>query len=130
MKLLNRFFVLAAIVCVAGGFSSSVLAQDAEEEAIRNRMLERVDDVDSLKLSGKVGENNVGFLEQRGPLSPDQTKVMNAENADRRSLYTALAKRIGLTTTVVGRGRAEELRKKSAPSVWLQDEDGKWFKKE
>lgn len=105
-------------------------AQDAEEEPIRERMLARVAAVDALKIAGQVGENNAGLLEQRGNLSRDERAVLNAENADRRALYTVIAKRLGLTLTVVGQGRAEELRQRSAPGVWLQNRQGEWYQKE
>ncbi|EDY83192.1 hypothetical protein VDG1235_2816 [Verrucomicrobiia bacterium DG1235] len=54
---------------------------------------------------------------------------MNSQNADRRALYTLIGQRLGLTATVVGQGRAEELRKKSAPGVWIQAPDGAWSRK-
>lgn len=105
-------------------------AQDADEEAIKQRILQRVEQVDALKLSGAVGENNKGLLEQRAMLKPDQTKLMNEENADRRALYAIVAQRLGITSAVVGQGRAADLRKKSAAGVWLQADNGSWYKKE
>ncbi|RME69184.1 MAG: DUF1318 domain-containing protein [Verrucomicrobia bacterium] len=101
----------------------------AEEDAIKQRMLERVAQIDEMKAAGLVGENNKGFLEQRGQLTPEQTALLKAENADRRELYGILARRLGLTAAVVGESRAESLRKKSAPGVWLQAPDGSWYRK-
>jgi len=111
-------------------FSAAPLsAQNADEDAIKQRILQRVDAIDALKLSGSVGENKNGLLEQRAMLKPDQTKLMNEENADRRSLYTIVAQKLGLTTAVVGQGRAADIRKKSAKGVWLQADDGNWYRK-
>ncbi|MDQ8180005.1 DUF1318 domain-containing protein [Pelagicoccus sp. SDUM812005] len=129
MKTLSiaRFLPLFALLfALVPSFAS---AQSADEEAIKQRIIDRVASVDALKLAGKVGENNSGLLEQRAMLKPDETKLMNAENADRRALYTLVGQRLGLTSTVVGQGRAEELRKKSAPGVWIQAPDGAWSKK-
>ncbi|MDG2256349.1 MAG: DUF1318 domain-containing protein, partial [Opitutaceae bacterium] len=84
----------------------------AEENGIKQRILQRVGTVDQLKIKALVGENNKGLLEQRAMLAPAQTKVMNEENADRKALYAILAKRLGLSVTVVGQGRAESIRKK------------------
>lgn len=127
MKTLYGFLSLFALFLV---FSpASVMAQDSDEDAIKQRLLERVESVDALKIANKVGENNVGLLAQRGPLKPEETAVMNAENADRRALYTIAGKRLGVTATVVGQGRAESLREKSAAGVWLQDRSGSWYKK-
>lgn len=129
MKALSiiRFLpLLALLLAFAPHFAS---AQSLDEDAIKQRLIERVATVDALKLAGKVGENNSGLLEQRAMLKPDETKLMNAENADRRALYTLVGQRLGLTTTVVGQGRAEDLRKKSATGVWVQDSKGAWSRK-
>ena len=101
----------------------------AEENGIKQRILQRVGAVDELKIKALVGENNKGLLEQRAMLAPAQTKVMNEENADRKALYAILAKRLGLSVTVVGQGRAELIRKKSAPKLWIQEPSGKWLQK-
>jgi hypothetical protein len=125
MKTLSIFLSLA----LAGLFLSATAAnaQADGEGAIKKSLLERVDAIDKLKLSRKVGENNVGLLEQKAALSPEEAKLMNEENKDRRALYTILAKRLNVTMTVVGQGRAEEVRKKSASGVWLQDRTGSWY---
>ena len=99
------------------------------EDAIKERIIQRLESVDRLKIDGLVGENNKGLLEQRAMLSPAQTKTMNEENADRKALYAILAKRLGLSVTVVGQGRAESIRNKSASGVWIQNPSGKWTKK-
>ena len=102
----------------------------AETEAdIQARMIERVPAVDQLKITELVGENNRGFLEQRGRLDADQGKVIADENADRRALYGIIASRSGLSVGVVGEGRAEQIRSRSAKGVWLQGTDGKWYQK-
>ena len=105
---------------------TQTFAQD--ESALKRSLMQRIDEVDDLKLAGKVGENNLGLLAQRGPLSTEETALMNAENKARRALYGILARRLKLSVKVVGQGRAEELREKSAPGVWLQDNQGKWYK--
>lgn len=107
--------------------NTSVFAAKKSENLLKQHMLQRVTVIDELKLSGKVGENNAGLLAQRGMLSKDETNVMNRENDDRRALYEILAERLQLTVAVVGQGRADELRKRSAKGVWLQGADGKWY---
>jgi hypothetical protein len=124
MKKLS-IFLSFTIACFLLGASHSS-AQD--EASLKKSIMQRVSSIDSLKLSGKIGENNAGILAQRAALSADQTTLMNAENKDRLALYGILAKRLKLSVKVVGQGRAEELRKKSASGVWLQDNSGKWYK--
>lgn len=126
----KQTLLFSLVLALSSIFSISLQAADTEEAAIKERIIERLESIDTLKLAGKVGENNVGLLEQRSMLAPAETKTMNEENADRRSLYTILGKKLGLTMSVVGQGRAEELRKKSAVGVWLQDRSGNWYKKQ
>ena len=123
MKKLTLLFSLALSCFLLS--SPPVFSQD--EAALKQSIIERVSEIDSLKLSGKVGETNTGVLAQRGALSADKTALMNAENKDRRALYGILAKRLKLSIKVVGQGRAEEIRKKSASGVWLEDNNGKWY---
>lgn len=108
--------------------SAAAFAQD-DQAALIGRMKSRVGSIDHLKLQLLVGENNKGFLEQRGQISPEQTELMNAENTDRRALYGIIASRNGVTVAVVGSQRAEQLRNNSAAGVWLQASDGSWYKK-
>lgn len=125
-----KSLLIAALMALASLFALELQAQTSDEDAIKQRIIERLATIDDLKLAGKAGENNAGLLEQRGMLSPAETKLMNDENTDRRALYTLLGKRLGLTMTVVGQGRAEEIRKKSATGVWLQDRNGSWYQKQ
>ncbi len=128
MNTTNWTLILAIAFLALGISPESAIAQN-DEQSVKARLLQRVGAVDALKISGSVGENNKGYLEQRAVLNPAQTKTMNEENADRKTLYTILAQRLGLSVAVVGQGRAESLRKKSAPNVWIQDPAGNWSKK-
>ncbi|MBE2215681.1 MAG: YdbL family protein [Opitutaceae bacterium] len=123
---LTRIVLLAWIASLLG-LATAVGQED--QAAIAGRIKARVAQVDELKLAQIVGENNKGFLEQRGQLSPEQTQVMNAENTDRRALYNIIATRNGVTVAVVGAQRAEQIRNTSAAGVWLQAGDGSWYKK-
>ena len=120
--------LLALIAAFTIALPTGAYAQK-DEASIKQRILERVKSVDALKISGAAGENNRGYLEQRAALDSQQTKTMNEENSDRRALYATLGKRLGLSAAVVGQGRAESIRNKSAPKVWLQDPSGKWYQK-
>ena len=127
MKTIN-WTLLALIASFTIALPTGAYAQK-DEASIKQRILERVKSVDALKISGAAGENNRGYLEQRAALNSQQTKTMNEENSDRRALYATLGKRLGLSVAVVGQGRAESIRNKSAPKVWLQDPSGKWYQR-
>ncbi|MBX3751280.1 MAG: DUF1318 domain-containing protein [Opitutaceae bacterium] len=94
--------------------------------AVRARMEQRLPQIDALKSSGALGENNRGFLEAR---SGDGGSVAAAENRDREVVYAELAKRTGASTDSVGRARAKQIAANSAPGVWLQRESGEWYQK-
>ncbi len=96
--------------------------------AVRSRMEQRIPQIDTLKKSGALGENNRGFLEVRSA-SADADAVANAENADRRAVYSALAARTGATAEAVGIARAKQIAANSASGVWIQRENGDWSQK-
>jgi uncharacterized protein len=122
---LARIIILPLLAAAIG---LPAFAQN-DQASVTARMKERVAQVDQLKVAGAVGENNQGFLEQRGALDEAQTAVMTAENTDRRTLYGILGSRLGITPALVGQQRAEQLRNASKPGVWLQAPDGSWYKK-
>jgi uncharacterized protein len=94
--------------------------------AVRARMEQRLPQIDTLKSSGGLGENNRGFLEAR---SGEAGSVAAAENRDREAVYAELAKRTGASTDSVGRARAKQIAANSAKGVWLQRESGEWYQK-
>ena len=126
MKTLRpTFFIFIALLASLTG----VYAQQSDEAIIKERIIQRVSSLDALKLSGKVGENNLGFVEVRARVSRAEDAIVEEENNDRRALYTIIAKRIGIQVSMVGKGRASELRENSAKGVWLQGVDGSWYQK-
>jgi len=107
-----------------------VVAVHAAEnlDAVKARMKQRLSQVDQLKASGAIGENNRGFLEVRGG-GGDAASVVSAENRDREAVYAEIAKRAGSTSEQVGKARARRIAAASEAGVWLQREDGNWYKK-
>ena len=94
--------------------------------AVRARMEKRVSKIDALKTSGVLGEDNRGYLAVR---SGDDGGVAAAENADRAAVYAALAHKTGASAEAVGKARARQIAVGSAAGVWLQRENGGWYKK-
>ena len=103
-----------------------VRAEDAA--TVRARMAERLSKIDALKAAGTIGENNRGFTELRGGGS-DAGDVVAAENRDRETVYAAIAKQQGVAAEQVGKARARQIASGSASGVWLQRDDGEWYKK-
>lgn len=113
--------ILLSLLLAAGSAVAGV-------EAIQQRMMQRLPVIDQLKAQGIVGENNQGYLEFVGNQRV-QPEVVEAENQDRRQVYSAIAKKQGTTPEVVGRHRAAQIANRSKSGVYLQDASGKWYRK-
>ncbi|HEY9250333.1 MAG TPA: YdbL family protein [Rariglobus sp.] len=116
-----RIFLFSTLLL---GSAAPTRAEDLG--AIRGRMEQRIGRIDALKTQGVLGENNRGFLDVR---SGDDQGVAAAENADRASVYAALAKKTGASADDVGKARAKQIASASAKGVWVQLENGQWTKK-
>ena len=121
MRMKGRIAVML-LFFIAIALCSAALAQD-----IKARMRERLPAIVALKNAGVVGENNQGYLVVR--TATDQKGLVNAENQDRRMVYTAIAKKQNTTPELVGRRRALQIAEKAEPGTWVQDADGRWRKK-
>ncbi len=120
----TRFFCQFAIVLI---MSVSAFAENAAD--IRQRMEQRLPQIDALKAEGAVGETNRGFIDERKSGVPDAAKIVADENHDREAVYAYIAKQTGSDAETVGRARAKQLAAASRPGVWVQDESGRWAKK-
>lgn len=124
----TRFLPLLSLVLVfAAGFASAPLRAE-DLGSVKARMSRRLSQLDQLKASGAVGENNRGFVEVRGG-GGDAASVVSEENRDREVVYAAIAKQTGSSTDAVGRARARQIAAASRPGVWLQKDDGSWYRK-
>jgi len=115
------FAIFPLIVFAAGAFPSA--------KEIQARMLARLPEIKALKDKGLVGENNQGLLEFVGQQKEKQD-VVAAENQDRAMVYEAIAKQQGITVELVGKHRAVQIADKARTGEWLQDANGKWYKKQ
>ncbi|HPR64102.1 MAG TPA: YdbL family protein [Thermoanaerobaculia bacterium] len=106
----------------------SALFAFADDEAIKDRMLQRLPVLNDLKDSGILGENNKGLLEYRVQ-SSEKAEMVKAENEDRLKVYASIAQKTGVTAEVVGQRRAIQIAEKAPSGHWLQKPDGTWYKK-
>ena len=97
---------------------------------IKKHMAERKPKIEVLKKAGSVGENKDGYLEamKDAKLEDADKKLLEDENADRKVIYTAIAKKEGSTVEKVGELRAKQIRTKAPEGEFIQGEDGKWVK--
>lgn len=120
------FSRLLLILCSLAFALPAVRAEDLG--AVKARMAQRLGQLDALKAGGAIGENNRGFVEVRDG-GGDAGSVVAAENSDRETVYAAIAKQAGSSADQVGRARAKQIAAASAAGVWLQHEDGSWYRK-
>jgi len=112
-------FTLSILLCLSG---------EAMAQGIKARMKTRLPVIQSMKTAGIIGENANGYLDFVGS-KRSKEDVVAAENTDRSTVYTAIAKREGTTPEVVGTRRAAQLRDLARKGEWLQDRNGKWYQK-
>ncbi|WP_221029822.1 YdbL family protein [Actomonas aquatica] len=108
-------------------FAAGAVAQDMD--ALRDRMKERLPRIDELKAQGVIGETHDGLLAVRTGNDRQVSQLVAGENADRKSVYEAIAKRAGASADKVAQARARQIAAGSASGVWLQDASGEWYRK-
>ncbi len=122
--MIARLIVLCVAFCALS--ASTVLAETAND--IRRRMEQRLPAIDELKAKGALGENNRGFLEVREPAG-NAASVTSDENRDREAVYGMIAQQTGASADSVGRARAKQIAGQSIAGVWVQRENGEWYRK-
>lgn len=122
---------LSIIICALALIGGMTIAPEAHAQGpeVKQRMAARLPQIDAAKLKGTIGENNQGFLEARGNAGAEVQSIIDAENADRRVVYEAIAKSTGSTAEKVGRTRAAQIAERAASGVWLQRPSGEWYRK-
>lgn len=123
-SLFSRVALLAAAMVFG-----SVVVRAEDLGAVKARMEQRIAPLNALKDRGVAGENNQGFLEARGNASASDHQLIGQENADRRTVYAAIAAQTGATPDAVGRHRAQQIAAIARPGHWLQDPNGTWRQK-
>ena len=119
----TRMVGILSSVLLMGIFVGAI----AHADDIKSRMVERLPVIKALKAKGLLGENNQGYLEFLGG-NKEQEDIVAAENADRKTVYNAIAKQQGTTADLVGKRRALQIAEKATGGEWIQNESGKWIK--
>lgn len=126
---MKTYLVRLLVVAIFSVVSFATVVAHAEDlGAVKSRMSQRLAKIDQLKEAGAIGENNRGLIELRGG-DAAAGDVVAAENRDRQAVYAEIAKQAGASAEQVGRKRAQQIAAGSAPGVWVQKEDGTWYKK-
>ena len=121
----NVFFLSFLLVYIA---CSLFLATTIHSADLKAQMAERLPAIEALKNKGVIGENNKGFLEFRTN-DKSQAQLVQAENADRATVYQMIASKQGASAQLVGERRAIMIAEKGAAGQWYQKPDGSWYRK-
>lgn len=105
-----------------------LVAPAAHSASIKERMAARIPEIIALKDNGLIGENNKGFLEYRTADKP-KMELIEGENADRDTVYQAIAKSQGASPSLVGESRAKMIAENGQSGHLYQKPDGSWYKK-
>jgi uncharacterized protein YdbL (DUF1318 family) len=127
MRKYSIFYAIIALFILSVFSTEGMCFAGAED--IKARMQERLPTIVQMKADNIIGENNKGFLEFVPGAAASMGDVVSAENNDRQTVYSAIAKQQGTTAELVGMRRAIQIAAKASPGEWLQDESGKWYKK-
>lgn len=120
----SSIFLFAAIFL----FGTVAITAAETLQDIKGRMIDRLPVIETLKSKGILGENNRGYLEYVDTEKP-RAEVVEAENKDRRKVYSAIANQQGTTVDLVEKHRAAQITQKADSGEFLQDAHGKWYRK-
>ena len=85
--LFPRPLLLAALAISVLGAGLRAETDSADMEAARDRIIERLPEMENLWNRGLTGESNEGFVVARSSLGRTQIELVQAENRDRPLLY-------------------------------------------
>ena len=121
---LSQFVIISLLGLLLAGSLGADTVSDAAE-----RIKQRLVQVDEMKASGEVGEDAQGYLAQRSALAGRKAAVVDAENADRKTIYASVAGKTGQSVSEVGAQRALQIAERALSGVWLQKPSGEWYQK-
>ncbi len=136
----NTFVLALALFCIALLSPEVAFSQGAQyniktmtpaiKMSLESRR-DRYDQLQGLKKSGVIGENNQGYIEvlQAGK---GAESIAERENKDRRVIYDAIVEQNNLENSlnIVEKVFAQVQRDKALSGEKIQDENGNWITKE
>ncbi len=104
------------------------LAGIAFGDDVKTRMKNRLPDIVKLKAQGLVGETSRGYLAHVTSATVGQA-IIDAENRDRKAVYTRIATQQGVSLEKVETLRSHQIVNNANPGEFLQKPDGTWYQK-
>ena len=127
---MNRrtFFTVGALMLLG-----AAAAQAVDFAKLKERFKQRYPKLLKAKNAGKIGETFQGYVEAVKPeylQDADLKKLLDDENADRKTLYKAIADKEGVPPEKVAERNAVRNFKRAKPGHYLKNKDGEWVKKQ
>ena len=122
--------LMLTILVLAAATEVSVAVET--EAAIKKKFEARHKALLKFKTAGKIGETAKGYVEPLEPSFAREPKVkslVDAENADRKTLYGLLARKQKASVGEVARQNAILKFKKAGTEEFFKGKDGVWRKK-
>jgi len=94
-----------------------------------DRMKNRLTEVITAKDAGSVGEGVDGYLHLREVDNTNAKKLVESENADRKSLFQALSRKTGGSEETVARKFSQAIASKAKKGHWFKKSSGDWVRK-
>ena len=85
--------------------------------------------VDQAISAGRIGERIDGYLAAVTDLNDAERRAMNEINIGRKTVYTDLAEKKGVSVEVIGRLSGEKQIGKAAAGSMIMTDSGQWSKK-
>jgi uncharacterized protein YdbL (DUF1318 family) len=104
-------------------------AMGDELQDIRKSIADRVPQVKELWASKQVGEANNGYMKVIGSITPEQAKIVQAENSDRKTMYVLVSQRFGDSLELVGKASAQRIQAQAPAGTMIQTANGAWVAK-
>jgi len=135
-KMIHIIFVVLSAVILFYSPSMSFAGQydlkemTPEVQAALDSRRDRFEELRQFKNQGIIGENNRGYVEVLGD-DPAAESLVQAENRDRKIVYTTVEKQNNLTDALetIEKVFAQVQREKVQPGDKIQTEDGQWVTK-
>ncbi len=135
-RIIASLFAVILVLATAGasGFAANYDFKELTPEirkALQNRQ-SRYRELQSLKQTGAIGENNKGYVTTLKEGTPSASTIASAENRDRRVIYEALAEQNALGSQgllQVQKAFAEVQNDKASSGEMVQSASGDWKKK-
>jgi uncharacterized protein len=124
MKYFTKPILMTLVLLLSAG---SALSAPTKKE-LQERFKQRFSEIQQLKSKGVIGETDQGYIDFVKASEAGASRLVNAENDDRKALYELIAKEENASADVVAKRNAKRNFERAKSGEHLK-ENGKWRQK-